>query len=325
MNPAAPEWLGARFALPTYVVEGEPFRPEMAVWVDGTSLKVVGWRLVRPDAPADELVALLEEAMARDGADRRPGRLRVADAVLGAALRSAVGREFEVAVADTPELEGVRDDLANQAREAHDDPPSYLEGGRIPAATVARWFRAAARLYRAAPWSLFAVEGIYLRAELPALDLHDVCLAVVDGDDRHGFGLFASARDYERWLTDRTPDAPGVPLFRVRFYERTELPTPLRHEVADHGWELAAKQAYPWIAVLDPDGVERPLVERDVLEATVLAETLAAFAAAHAGPGPAGDALDAAWETYSLSDLPCCPSVDVSGPHLASTAAARST
>ncbi|MGO8996658.1 MAG: hypothetical protein ACLQVI_25365 [Polyangiaceae bacterium] len=43
------EWVGGRFRLPSYVTEGEPYRPELAIWLEVPSGLVVGHAVAPPD------------------------------------------------------------------------------------------------------------------------------------------------------------------------------------------------------------------------------------------------------------------------------------
>ena len=66
-------------------------------------------------------------------------------------------------------------------------------------------------------------------------------------------------------------------------YDRAaDLPPSMRREAMTHGWPVESPDAYPVVERRDPDGVLRPLVERDVEIATACARSLGAFILKHA-------------------------------------------
>lgn len=79
--------------LPAYVLEGEPYRPKLVVWLEMPSGAVVGHDLVQEDG-RDHLAGALKEALKRPavGPPREPVRLRVGDEGAAAELRNALGR-----------------------------------------------------------------------------------------------------------------------------------------------------------------------------------------------------------------------------------------
>jgi len=143
------EWVGGRFCPPLHVMEGGPYRPQITMWLELPEPLVVACHVEDPKEQTT-FAQTLREAMRRPlaGPPRRPGRVRVADALQAAELRAAMP-DLEVAVAPTPELELLGRDLAEHLLEStpEKDTESYLEGGRIPAPAVARLFEAARLLY----------------------------------------------------------------------------------------------------------------------------------------------------------------------------------
>ena len=113
---------------PFYVTEGEPYRPEMIVWMDLPSGLVVGHHLQDPQEPV-EFGATLTDAMERPlvGSPRRPARIRVANSGLAESVRRAVVSDVEIVVAPTPELDEVLEAMKHAP--PTDDAPdeSYLE------------------------------------------------------------------------------------------------------------------------------------------------------------------------------------------------------
>src|SRR5438105_4810841 len=155
MNPSR-EWVGGRFLAPVHIMEGEPYRPQIALWEELPDVLVVGCKIEDPKF-ATPFPETLREAMRQPlaGPPRRPRRVRVADPLHAAELRAAIG-DLHVELGPTPELQLVAQDLIEHlqgsAPEKDDDSGSYLEGGRVPENVVARLFEAAELLYGVAPW-----------------------------------------------------------------------------------------------------------------------------------------------------------------------------
>src|SRR5712691_1093084 len=105
------EWVGGRISAPFHVVEGEPYRPQITLWVELPEPLVVGCQIDDPKART-AFAETLRAAMLRPlvGPPRQPGRVRVADALWAAELRAAMP-DLEVAAAPTPELGLVGRDL----------------------------------------------------------------------------------------------------------------------------------------------------------------------------------------------------------------------
>src|SRR6266542_4371760 len=145
MRKAGREWAGGRAALPAFVMEEAPFRPEVILWCEAPEGLIVGSDIVDPRAPIS-FAESLGNAMAAPmfGSPRRPARLRVAFPDLAAEIRAA-HPQIDVLVVPTPEVDDALSALAQSRRDAEHE--SHLEGGRIPEAAVARLFRAAEILW----------------------------------------------------------------------------------------------------------------------------------------------------------------------------------
>ncbi len=163
------EWVGGRFLMPAYVMEDDPYRPELALWLEVPAGLVVGHGINSDKNVEGTLAEALRDALVRPtrGAARIPARLRVADHGMAAELRNAFGERFAIDVAPTPELDAIFEQFV-QSMPHGDDKASYLEGGRVPEHVVARMFEAAALLYRAAPWKVASDDEI-LRMDIPSL------------------------------------------------------------------------------------------------------------------------------------------------------------
>jgi hypothetical protein len=79
-----------------YVTDGEPYRPDVILWLELPEAYIVGTALVHPSEPATRFADALREAMHRPliGVPRRPDRIRVAEPALAEMARRA-RRELE--------------------------------------------------------------------------------------------------------------------------------------------------------------------------------------------------------------------------------------
>ena len=282
------EWVGGRFQMP-YVLEDEPQRPELGIWLELPAGLVVGHSVVAQSEGDGALASALKGALARPtrGAAGSPLRLRVADVGLAAEVRAHYGDRFVIEIAPTPELDEIYEHfLASMPRE--DDKASYLEGGRVPEQAIARMFRAAEVLYRCAPWRV-ASDSEVLRADIPALGVEGACVSIIGAlGESFGLIIFPSLLAFERFGTGvqqsrkgiKMPDLGG-PVLSIDFWRARDLPSGMRREVASHGWPTASADAFPLVAHRDRDGMPRPVTERDVQIATECAFAVASFVVRH--------------------------------------------
>jgi hypothetical protein len=280
------EWIGGQMTLPAYVLEGEPYRPKLVVWLEMPTGVVVGHDLVQEDG-RDHLASALKAALKRPavGPPREPVRLRVGDEGAAAELSNALGDRFEVQVAPTPELDDLFDDFVEHMS-GEDARASYLEGGRVPAPVVARMFDAAAHLYRVAPWKVAADHEV-LRMDIPALGVEGACVSIIGAlGESLGVIVFASYLAFERFgdaVLDRGKHALdlGGPVLALDFWKARDVPSGMRHEIGRYGWAAVAPSAVPVVTHRDRDGVARPLSERDVRIVTECAFAVASFFVRH--------------------------------------------
>jgi hypothetical protein len=198
-----------------------------------------------------------------------------------------------VTIAPTPEL----DELANAmfdsftketgggtSRNRRDDDPSYFENGRVSPAAVADLFAAARLLRHAAPWEIASDQHV-LRVDIPELGVEGACVSII-GALGQNFGLliFPSLARYERFLDAASRPRRkssridvGTSWLSLTLVPRSELPAPMRHEVAKHAWPVVDDSAYPLVEHRERDGILRPLVDRDVRVASACATSLSAF------------------------------------------------
>jgi hypothetical protein len=67
----------------------------------------------------------------------------------------------------------------------------------------------------------------------------------------------------------------------LSFSQEADVPAGMRREIAEHGWQVAGRAAYPRVERRDRDGIPRPLEERDVRLAAACAGALSAFFVQH--------------------------------------------
>lgn len=297
---AGSEWVGGIVAMPAYVTgEGEPYRPNMLLWMipggpvlgttmekaEGTLLQTAGERL--RSAIAAPLVP---------GA-QPPARVRVASPELAAALRGN-GLALEIVCAPTPELDDVIASMREHLDDGTETEQSYLDSDVGPDA-VAAFFRAAAALYRVKPWQVVPDDTSILALTIEKLGIEDAVVSVIGQlGQSHGVIVFQSLDDFEAFFDaadaverGETPAMP--PNLSLNFERGADLTAALRKEIAQHRWEVAGPEAYPWLVAVDEDVVARPPTANEVALGEALALALAgvvqesqALATAFAGGEP---------------------------------------
>lgn len=280
------EWVGGLLSPPVFVDDpAEPFRAEMALWMELPSGIVVSSEVVHPEAAGGAIARGLLSALERPlaGPPRRPDRIRVANALLAAEVRGATGDTIPVVVGPTPELDELLR-LMMESSPAADEELSYLEDDRIGREVVTRFFRAAGLLYGIAPWKT-ATDDQVLRMDIPALDVDGACISIIGslGQSR-GVMIFPSLAGYEAFLrAAKESDAQtrrsdfGTDWMALTFDPRDELPERMLQEIAEHDWPVEDDDGFPRVERRNSDGASRPLVERDLEIATACATSLSTF------------------------------------------------
>lgn len=273
------EWVGGLVSLPGHVTgEGEPFRPEALFWI-GAEGAVFGTEMGKPG----ELLGMACESLQRAieqptvGRARAPARVRVASPALADALRAG-HPSIEIVCAPTPEIDAVVAMLKEKMDEGAEDRVTHLSPGVGPDA-IASLFRAAAGLFRAAPWKVVPSDESLLSVTIEALELHDAALCVVGQMGQSlGLILFSDLEDFEAYLAMADAidlgEEPALPPHLALNFERgAELASGLRKEIAEHHWEVAGPEAYPWLVAVGEDRAVRPptLKEVSIAEAIALA------------------------------------------------------
>ena len=292
------EWIAGIFTLPAYVDDrAGPYRPECLVWMSNDGL-VLGFAVHKPGESAETIGDSFRNAVRRPlaGAPHTPSRVRAASPALAEALRRAVPPDIKVICAATPEIDEVAESMSAMPRPDDDDEQTYLCGG-VTADAAAALFRAAARLYRAAPWKIVPSDTHLFAVSIPSLTVKRKLISVIGQmGESLGVIVFDSAADFARYLDVAAavlrgePDPRPPPHAVLNFDRGAEMSASLRKEIASYRWDVAGPNAYPWIVRIDSDLVARP----PTLDEVVVFEAIALGLAALVETEPS---LRSAWES----------------------------
>ncbi len=271
------EWIGGTVSMPAYVTgEGEAYRPEVLLWV-GADGGILGSTVAKPGELLPLASESLQSAIDRPmyGSAHTPTRVRVASAELADALRAG-HPGLDVVCAPTPELDEMLALLREEMTEYGATEQSYLSSEITPEA-MGSFFKAAAALFRAKPWKLVPDDQCLFSVTIEQLGVRDAAMSII-GQMGQSFGLilFSSLDDFEAYLEAadgiEAREAPEMPPhFVLNFEQGAELAPELRQEIAEHRWEVASPNAYPWLVAIDGQLVARPPTGKEV----VLAEAIA--------------------------------------------------
>jgi hypothetical protein len=243
---------------------------------------VLGHHLQDAKAPVEfgaTLAAVTKRPLV--GPPRRPARVRVASPELADSVRRVLD-DVEVVIAPTPELDAVAEAMEGAARDDEGEEQSYFDGGRGSVEAVSELFRAAELVYRMAPWKTMDEQQL-VRIDVPRLDVSGACLSVIGAaGESFGLILFPSLDAFDTFAStvhasDGRPIDFGTTVLSLTFERGADLPETMRREIAQHGWPVAGARAYPVVVHRDPDGVPRPLSERDVNVMRACARAFGAF------------------------------------------------
>lgn len=280
------EWAGGVLRLPAYVSgEGEPYRPAAAIWFSPGG-PVLGMEVFGREARPEQIVASLEAAMQKPmvGPPHAPDRVRVASPDLADALRAALPPGIDVVCEPTPELEALlaamQEHLAEAEDDEEDDDETHLGGG-ITAEAMASFFRTAARLYRAAPWSVVPDDTSIIGVTIESLTVRDAVVSIIgQAGESYGFVCFASLGDFETYFDaselmaeDHLPKLPRH--VALNFDRGADISPALRKEIAAYGWEVAGANAYPWVSPVDEDAVFSPPTPAELTRIEAIAGAIA--------------------------------------------------
>lgn len=275
------EWIGGITSMPAYITgEGEPYRPDALFWMTEEGM-ILGPTLTKPGEllakAAESLQSAIEQPEA--GFPTAPNRVRTASPELADALR-ARHPWIEVVCAPTPEMDEM---LLFMSEEMDADgiyQQSYLSRD-VTSDAVASFFRAAAQLYRAGIWKLVPDDESLFSVTIEKLELLDAVMLVTGRNGQApGLVLFSSPNDFEMYIQavdslDQGHELEMPSRFVFTFERGAELEPDLRREISRYEWEVAAANAYPWLAAIDEELVARPptVCEITMAEAIALALT----------------------------------------------------
>jgi hypothetical protein len=266
---AGVEWVGGIAVMPGYVTgEGEPYRPEMLLWLDDNQL-VLGVTTEKPGELLAGASASLTETLAKPmvGNDT-PKRIRVASKELAEILRAG-HPTIEIVCAPTPELDAVMAVMREHMGDHTEEEQTYLGPDLSPEA-MASFFRSAATLYRARPWAHVPANRSLFSLTIEQFGLREAALVVIGQmGESLGFILFSSLDDYALFqeaarALEHDVDAKLPRHFALNFERGADLSRALRKEVSTHGWEVAGPEGWPWPVAVDPDLVSRPPTAKEV-------------------------------------------------------------
>ena len=286
----AREWVGGRLASPFYIMEDDPYRPEMDLCLELPEGIVVGFEILDPAQPRRSFAETLEKTMESpiEGPSRRPARVRVADEQLAADIREAMP-DMVVDVAPTPELDEIIKHMKANLPETDPADMSYFEGGLIPSDAIKFLFETAKLLYEVAPWG-YVFESDLFRVDIPELGVEGACLIVMGNlEGNPGFLIFPSYGGYQNFLNRAKEGIPrssgpvelGTEFLSLNYERGAELPESMRKEAARHRWPVAGPEAYPLVSKLDSDGMHSPITENDIQFVAHCALSLTSFFAKH--------------------------------------------
>lgn len=277
------EWVGGIAAMPTSVVIlGEPDQPEILLWV-GPQLEVLGTMVSGPgtliDLAAENLGNTIAEPLC--GRPHAPDRIRVASPALAEAL-SAGHPGIQIVCGPTPEIDTIHTVLCEHLQGNTDAEETHLTTGVGPE-MMAAFFRAAATFFRAKPWKSVPTGDFPLSVSIPKFEVSGAPLSVIgQGGKSLGFILFSGFDDFVDYMEaaeamERGEEATLPPLLGLNFEPRSSLSPALRKEVADHHWEIASANAYPWLVALDENGDPRSPTPREFTIAEAIAFAIPLF------------------------------------------------
>lgn len=275
----ASTWVGGAVQSANYAFDPEPYRPELVLWVHGD--EVLASAMVHPSKRVEALARCLRAALSK--APSPPVAVRVSDAAFVSAVRAELDG-VPVRAGKTPELTVAAEGLLPPISVGSED--SYLSNGRIDPALIGTLFSAAAPLFRAAPWSVVPDDSVLFAFDAPSLGVSDAAVIVVGQRGvARGVLMFRGVDDYLAFQRAAMEDGDdhGAELFAISFADT--LSEQRAAEIAAHRWELVAPGlvavGVPVLERFDRDGLQRPLVARDVLIAVALCRVLTELVTLH--------------------------------------------
>lgn len=261
-------WQADVVALPM-VLEDDPTARPVATVVTVDNEELAGDVLMRVSAEPENVARLIDLAVgvAIESVGASPRRVRVRDAEVGDAVEPLLRRRG-LAV-EVGRVHGVDVVTAGRVLDLTGDIPwpgvsmaHTWAGWGLPPDRVAEIFRAAARLWRAAPWDVFP-SGRFVRVVLPD-DTRWIVEPLGDPGPEKGLELSAPleesvaatrpdprGRTAGGGLLDDFLDGPPGRVLKLTYHPLHEIPRPMQREVPSAGWEVAAPEAYPALITIN--------------------------------------------------------------------------
>jgi hypothetical protein len=278
----AGEWIAVRRQIPAWIIEGEPYRPDVVLLMDPVSGLVLDVNAFKREDSADAVAAWIAQRVDRlpRGAER--ACLRIDDDELGSLLPQRLGPQWDVVVAPTPEATAALASLAASLTASPGAGGHFADGATRE--VVGRFFSAAARLFRAAPWRE-ASDAQILALDAPAFGYANACLCIIGAlGESLGVLVYRSMEDYlslvRTAIRGRPITGPGVVTFAVNFDRSSSVARRLLQEAKREGWPVE-RGGFPTVAHIEPDAVLRPVGDRDYAFAAAMLEALSTFVAEH--------------------------------------------
>lgn len=278
-RPRTIEWVGGRFLAPFYIDEDPPFHPLIELWIELPSQLVVYVEIHEHIEDLPAVTDALRQTLRKPESGIRPHRLRVNDALWAAEIDKLLPNH-QVVLGQTRELDAVVDDLISSMAQGEEQ-TSFLANGTLSADSMEALFKAAAALFRIAPWQYVFDEQL-IEVDIPVLDVHGACLSIIGSlGESLGFILFASLYDYERMvefshaLDEGTESVDiGCKFISLNYELGANLPSAKRREAHRHHWPVAAASAYPIVEYRDDSGFPRDPTARELSIITACSEAL---------------------------------------------------
>lgn len=217
-----------------------------------------------PEALAELLAGEIQKAVESTGV--KPEHIAIRHAVLAEPLaRVLKAQNIPVLVADV--LPGVEDALRNLLGHVFGgivplhllrSQPETWAGWGMPTDRVARLFSAAANFFRAMPWKI-VVDEFPIHVKRP--DGHEWTAIIMGAaGEQSGLAFYEDSEDLERMQRAQSAE-PSTAMMGIKgltvsllFNTRSELPKPMRAEIKQQGWDVAAPNAFPTLVVLNSPG-----------------------------------------------------------------------
>jgi len=262
-------WQIAVAKLRTWIVsaDGRPTRPSAIFVFDPYEGIIIYTELVEParipDGVADVLLKGMRKPLPGGGSPRRPAAI-VVSPDLAAPIASALAPyELEVTIYEgqPPEefTELIRD-LEAHLRDDEAEHPGLLSVKGATPELVGGLFAAAAGFYRAAPWVQLTNSHV-LAVRHPAEPKPRFASVMGNGGVQYGLATFLNWSDVEQMFgsvdhpMEAIPEAGGHTLF---FDTADIVPFDDLDAMEQHGWEVAAEDAYPIPIIYERDSARRP-------------------------------------------------------------------